>query len=557
MFKPQRALLAITCLMALAACGGGKDPTPQAPIDQPADLAPSQDQTPPPDLSQPDMSELPDEGTPLPHPELNPLRAAILDDIKNSNATGASVAIWRDDEIIWVGGFGYTDPQDQGRAPDEQTQFMIGSDTKKISSIAYLQLVAKGQASLETTITQTLPELNFPLAPRFTQATAHQLMSHQGGLRDDTGDFTTQTEDAALRDFITTTLSKRAYALSPPGAFYNYSNPNYSMLGLMTETIAARPWADIVQAEVFAPLEMTRTVARKSSVDPENYAAGVGQADPQDPNISPVYLDKLWEDAYARPAGFVWSTPTDQIKLAKFLVDGDPRVLSDELRQLITTAQAPFYPDLPGAYGYGIMIQNGVQLGNAYYPSVKIWSHGGNTTTHTSTFMILPDQRFAISILSNGLQDDFTLSLVTALSTLVDLPATGVRPPPEFKPEELDELEGTYIDPNNVGRVLITRQDDTLRLKLPDLEAGNVPYEEAMTSISTRVWVIKAAGQELVISFFEGEDGTMYIANRAFVATRAPGVMALSAPIDLTKLKLDLSADPLASAPSLSLTRRR
>lgn len=544
MSMPRHTLLALTCLITLAACGSDKDPTPQAPIDQPADLPPSQDQAPAPDLSQPDMSELPDEGVPLPYPELNPLRTAILEDIKKNNATGASVAIWRNDEIIWVGGFGYTDPLDKQRAPDEQTQFMIGSDTKKIASIAYLQLVAKGQASLETTIAQTLPELSFPSAPRFTQATAHHLMSHQGGLRDDTGDYSSQTEDAALRRFISTTL-KRAPALAPPGAFHNYSNPNYSLLGLMTETIAAQPWADLVQAEVFAPLEMTRTVARKSSVDPTNYAAGFGQANPQAPNLGPVYLDQLWEDAFVRPAGLVWSTPTDQMKLARFLVDGDPRVLSDELRQQITTAQAPIYPDLPGAYGYGVMLDSGVQLGNAFYPSVKVWSHGGNTTTHTSSFMILPEQRFAISILSNGLQDDFTLSLVTAFSTLVELPAKGDSPPLPFNPEELTKLEGAYIDPNNVGRVQISRQGNALRIKLPDLEAGQVPYQEELNPISTRVWILRAAGQELVISFFEADDGTMYIANRAFVATRAPGAMALSAPIDLTNLKLDLRPNAL------------
>ena len=46
----------------------------------------------------------------------------------HENATGASVAVWLDEEIVWVGGFGSADSAGD-RRPDEDTLFMIGSDT--------------------------------------------------------------------------------------------------------------------------------------------------------------------------------------------------------------------------------------------------------------------------------------------------------------------------------------------------------------------------------------------------------------------------------------------
>ena len=91
----------------------------------------------------------------------------------------------------------------------------------------------------------------------------------------------------------------------------------------------------------------------------------------------------------------------------------------DALREQITTPQAPFYPDIPGAsYAYGLMITQGITLADGYH-DVTVWQHGGNTFTHTSTFTILPEQRFAISILSNGYGDDFSKTDITAACVFI------------------------------------------------------------------------------------------------------------------------------------------
>lgn len=489
-------------------------------------------------LTQPACQRCQDD--PAPHKEADmsedadrfePLRAAIRADLERSQATGAAVAVWLDDEMIWVGGFGTRDPRDPDLRPDEQTQFMLGSDTKKIAAIAYLQLVERGLASVETRVGEVLPALRFAQAASFTEATAHQLMSQRGGLNDDVGDMSTQTTDEALRSFITTTLTSRAYALSPPGSFYNYSNPNYSVLGLMTETIAQRAWADLVQDEVLIPLEMTRSTARKASIDRENYALGVGSS-----ATTALPHDQLWEDAYIRPAGLLWSTPLDQLKLARFLVDGDERILSEQLKARISAPQVALFPDIPGAYGYGLITQDALSLGQAHYPTVPVWTHGGNTPTHTSTFYVLPKQRFAISIMSNGHSDDFSQSVAVAISTLVKLPEPSAPPELPFEPAALDALVGVYLDPHNAGHIIISRHQDTLRLKLPDAEDAGIPYDETMLPLTTRVWVVNVAGEELIVSFVDGADGVKYLAHRDFVAARVNEALMLKAPQERPRL---------------------
>src|SRR5687768_12340276 len=108
------------------------------------------------------------------------LAAAINADLAASNATAASVAVWLDDEIVFVGGFGTADP-DGGAPPDEDTRFQIGSDTKKLTALSLLRRVHAGQITLDTTVGDALPDLVMAEAPAFPRTTLRQLLSHQSG----------------------------------------------------------------------------------------------------------------------------------------------------------------------------------------------------------------------------------------------------------------------------------------------------------------------------------------------------------------------------------------
>jgi len=459
------------------------------------------------------------------HPSFAPIEAAVTADLAKSNATAASVAVWLDGEIVWVGGFGHADPN--GTAPpDEDTQFMIGSDTKKITAIALLREVAAGKTTLDTTVGAMLPELHMAMAPGFANTTLRQLMSHQSGIMDGAEE-TSATTDAALANFAYGEFATSYHAMNPPGLFYNYSNPNFSIAGLITQQLDGRPWADIVEQDVFAPLGMTRTVARKSEVDADR-ALGRGYTI-EDQTIHAVSFEDTWESGFTRPAGLVWSTPDDQMRLARFLVDGDPAVLAPALRSEITRAQTPIYPELPPGYGFGLIVSRGLQLDSAYY-DVPVWFHGGNTHTHTSTFYVLPEQHFAVSILSNGVDDDFTGTVVAAIKSLAALPAPSTAPVRPFDPSQLEGLVGTYTDPFEVGDVVVTHVGDGLTISAPALDAAGVAYDHALTPITTRAWLATVDGEATELTFIDGPGGETYLRNRQFVAVRpAPGGVAMHA----------------------------
>jgi len=194
---------------------------------------------------------------PPPQPDLRfaPLTAAIQQDLAHQTATAASVAVWLDDQVVWVGGFGAADAVG-GPPPDEATQFDIGSDTKKITAIALLREVQAGKATLDSRVFDVLPDLHMMIGVPFATATIRQLLSHQGGIVDDL-ELTTSTTDAALASYAYGTFADTYASMVPPGTVWNYSNPNFAIAGLMDRQLDGRPWADLVEGDLFGPLAMT------------------------------------------------------------------------------------------------------------------------------------------------------------------------------------------------------------------------------------------------------------------------------------------------------------
>ncbi len=457
-------------------------------------------------------------------PRFDALVAAILADLEANNASGASVAILEGGEVTFAAGLGSADPD--GDVPVTTTQlFQIGSTTKMMAAALLLRDVDAGRVSLDDTFGARLPDLSWANDPRGADATMHQLISHQGGYYDWI-DWAGASEDAALADGAVW-FGRNAFNQSPPGAFWNYSNPNFSFAGLVSEDVNAQPWADLLEVALLEPLGMTRSTARKSAVEADgDYALSYGydldDLDGGRTAFGRVAMDQVPEPGFARPAGLVWSTPTEMLAFARFLLEGDTAVLADASRRALTTPQVSTGYGAEQAYGYGVFVDEGFYAGDDWYP-IRVWSHGGNTLSFTSTFYILPDQGFAISILSNGYGDDFSASVATAFTSLAELPSPTDGPEYAVDPEGLDAHVGRYVDEWNVGEMIVTREGDGLSVSMPALDELGYAYEPELVPLSTDVWYLVLEGAYYDLTFIDGADGapSTYIRNRLFVATRS------------------------------------
>jgi CubicO group peptidase (beta-lactamase class C family) len=461
------------------------------------------------------------------------IEKAVRQDLRASIASGVQIAVWHDGAIVYTFQDGSSHP-DQDVPIGTSTLFQVGSDTKKMTALVALQQVERGALSLDTPVSLVLPAVALAASPTWSDAaTLHDLLSHQGGLFDYTP-WHDDPDDAQLRGVAEGIFSEKEWAMNEPGAFWNYSNPNFSIAGLMAEAAGGEPWADLVTHELFEPLGLSDTFARKEAVvERGDYATGWGYTidDPDPWNLldSPAYtqgtveMDEVVDNAFTRPTGMVWSTASDMARFHAFFIEGDPAVLDDALRAETTTMQTRFYPawDEQG-YGYGWMVVDGIRLPEFY--DIPVWVHGGNTLSFTSTSYVLPEQSLSISILSNGYGDDFTRTVIALIEGSGLLPAAVADPGYPGDETDPERLVGTYTD-RTLGRFVVGWDGAALTVEMPDADEMGLSHGDQLEFAGlTDVYTIDINRSAVPFVFTADSAGAYrWLADRQFVGVRDGG----------------------------------
>lgn len=467
-------------------------------------------------------------------PRFNELAETLQEGLENSTAYGVSVAVMENGAVTFAQAFGNKDQNSQiPLTPD--TLMQIGSTTKQMTAVFLLQKVEADQVSISDTLETVLPFFEFELDGTWDdQITIHHLLSQQTGITD--GVSWEGSMDTELADWTYDVFDEEYYLMNPPGIFWNYSNPNYALAGLVVEELDDRFWPDIMREDIFLPLGMDRTFSRKSEVEDDgdfaiSYGRGVGTDGLPTPDKGPVEMAFMWDAAWSRPQGLIWTTPTQMMLWAEFLMHGDTNVLSDELRTEVTAKQIRTLPfEGSDYYGYGMFINEGFLTQDGSYYETPIWQHAGGTFSFTHNFYILPDYDFAISICASGylVFEDFKNSLDTAITTLADLPPASPAPAYEFSPEKLDNHVGTYIisppapSANEMSQIFITRNGDSLYFDNPTLTQEGIDYTPELETVSSNIFMYYVDGEAYDLTFIPEEEGgvSKYIRNRYFVGTR-------------------------------------
>jgi CubicO group peptidase (beta-lactamase class C family) len=476
----------------------------------------------------------------LPDGEGDGLVRTIREALGRMTGSAVQVVIVRSGEVVLSDAWGPADPEGGGPAGVD-TVFEIGSETKKITAIAVLQAVDRGDLALDDTVHDVLPDLELAEDPGWDDAcTVRDLLTHQSGLYDLTP-WTHDPDDGALAGRVFGEFAAREYTMAPPGLFYNYANPNYAVLGLMVERVTGRAWADVVADDVFTPLGMSSTYARAADVPAGQRAVGVGYrvtapGDWFDPSVPAAFEEGRVDpadhvdNAFIRPAGSVWSTAWDQARLLEFILHGGhPEVLSDASRALITSPAvkraAPMSDAWTAWYGMGMVVRTDFLINFAEEEAKRdapIWYHGGNTLDFTALGAVLPEQDLIVVVLGNGYGDDHWPIVEKAQLALVDLPDPEPIPWPPA-PTDLTPFVGSWADPHGIADLTVTTDGTTLGVMAPELDAMGVGYTLTATFDGVAIWTIDGAPFEMF--WLPGPDGDgQFVANRQFVGHRTDGV---------------------------------
>jgi CubicO group peptidase (beta-lactamase class C family) len=188
---------------------------------------------------------------------------AIFSPLKSDKAPGAAVLIIRKGKAIFRHGYGVSDLRTkQPIGPD--TDFRLASFTKQFTAACIMLLVHDGKLHYDDHLTDIFPE--FPAYGK--PITIRHLLNHTSGLPDyedlltaqyphTPEDQIPQIQDAGVLKL----LEQQTAGKFPAGSKWEYSNSGYVVLGLIVEKVSGKPFAQFLHDRIFAPLQMTNTLA--------------------------------------------------------------------------------------------------------------------------------------------------------------------------------------------------------------------------------------------------------------------------------------------------------
>src|SRR6202000_2116466 len=175
----------------------------------------------------------------------------------NWRLPGAAVCIIKDGKIVLMKGYGIKE-LGLNTPVDENTLFMIGSNTKAFTATILAMLQANGKISLDDKITKYIPTFRLDNKPAGEMTTVRDLLCHRIGFKTFQGDFTFYNTDLTRDQIIARmALIKAAY---PFRSKWGYTNSAFLTAGQVITSVTGRSWESYVKDFIFAPLGMGNTL---------------------------------------------------------------------------------------------------------------------------------------------------------------------------------------------------------------------------------------------------------------------------------------------------------
>ncbi|MEV0373148.1 serine hydrolase domain-containing protein [Streptomyces sp. NPDC050636] len=226
---------------------------------------------------------------------------------------GLAVAVINHDRIRFAG-IGESDNPERPRV-DKSTVFEAGSLGKPMTGMLLAELSSRNSLQLDISLQKLLPDRRFS-DPALGSATLRDLASHRAGL-----DLMPSNLHMFVRGVELRILGRDPYrgiseedvltagqnASSGGTGRFRYSNLGMALAGQSAARVVGKPYEELLQQYVIAPLKMrnTRTVRSEISV-PRNSATGYR---------SNGAVMQHWLASGYSPAGDVWSTSEDLARL--------------------------------------------------------------------------------------------------------------------------------------------------------------------------------------------------------------------------------------------------
>ncbi len=310
---------------------------------------------------------------------------------------GASVAIVRNDSVIYAKGYGVRQVG-TNQTVDDRTIFAIGSSSKAFTAAAVAMLADDKKLTLDGKASGYYPgfQLADPYASR--ELSVRDLLSHRSGLA--RGELVWYGSGYDRDEIV-----RRVRFLQPTWSFrsqFGYQNIMYVTAGQIVAKLGGATWDDFVRDRILVPLNMTSsTTSIRQNTGRPNLASPHADVEGQ---IKPVEWRNI-DNAGA--AGSINSNAVDmaqwlRLQLGKGMYSGK-RLISERMIDEMHTPHTVIPIDTGArranpythlqSYGLGWFLQD--------YRGRYVVQHGGNVDGMTALVGMMPEENMGIVILTN------------------------------------------------------------------------------------------------------------------------------------------------------------
>lgn len=292
------------------------------------------------------------------------------------------------------------------------TAFALASISKTVTATAMMRLVEQGKVDLNAPVRRYLPDFKVQDEAVTRDVAVWHLLTHTPGWEgqltsEDRGALTLANFMDAMRD-----LPK----LADPGEVWSYNNAGFNVAGRIIEVVSGQSIHNAFRSLVFEPLALTRSFTRIEDLVTYPFSVAHRGA------VGQVTVSRPLSRSVSVAAGGVSMSLNDVLRYARFHLgdvpgaDGKP-VLSRASLELMRTARVD---------KRGTDDQMGLGWHLRKVGGVMTAAHGG-TLGHILLLELVPERRFAMSILTNH--------------------SNGWRLIQDVEREALRVLEGMALDP--------------------------------------------------------------------------------------------------------------
>jgi CubicO group peptidase (beta-lactamase class C family) len=315
---------------------------------------------------------------------------------------GVSVCIVKDGKVVVMKGYGVKEIGSTDKV-DDNTLFMIGSNTKAFTATALALLDAEKKMSLDDKVQKWLPDFKLYDPWVAKETTIRDLLCHRLGFETFQGDFMYFDSDLSLEE-----VRQKFAKVKPLYSFrsrWGYTNAAFMTAGQVIPKVTGSTWAQFIHDSIFVPLHMDRSlVLSKDMLTAANKASAHTTVNGETKKVAYGRLENM------APAGAISSSANDlshwiimQLDNGKYqnkqIVPASAIAQTRTPASIIGNGGALFNKAHFEFYGLGWFLQE--------YSGRKIVYHTGGVNGFVTSITLVPEEKLGIIVLTNTDANNF------------------------------------------------------------------------------------------------------------------------------------------------------